>query len=74
MIDPRNEKRFAAAGLKGVFRSDDGGETWAAVAPLPKGFTMPRDGWYSNIAWDPGRDVFYASMMGKATYRLERAK
>jgi len=74
MIDPRNEKRFAAAGLKGIFRSDDGGETWAPVAQLPKGFTMPRDGWYSNVAWDPGRDVFYASMMGKATYRLERGK
>jgi photosystem II stability/assembly factor-like uncharacterized protein len=74
MIDPRNEKRFAAAGVKGLFRSDDGGETWTHVAALPKGFNMPRDGWYSNVAWDPANDVFYASMMGKATYRLERAK
>ena len=71
MIDPRNEKRIAVAGLKGVFRSDDGGETWGpVVAALPKGFTMPHAGWYSNVAWDPVRDVFYASMMGKATYRL----
>jgi photosystem II stability/assembly factor-like uncharacterized protein len=73
MLDPRNEKRIAAAGLKGVFRSDDGGETWKMVTPsLPKGFTMPRAGWYSNVAWDPAHDVFYASMMGKATYRLQR--
>jgi photosystem II stability/assembly factor-like uncharacterized protein len=74
MLDPRNEKRIAAAGLKGVFRSDDRGETWKVVTPaLPKGFTMPRAGWYSNVAWDPVHDVFYASMMGKATYRLERS-
>ena len=72
MIDPRNEQRIAVAGLKGIARSNDGGETWRTVATaLPKGFTMPRAGWYSNVAWDPVRDVFYASMMGKATYRLE---
>jgi photosystem II stability/assembly factor-like uncharacterized protein len=75
MIDPRNEKRIAVAGLKGIARSNDGGETWTTVtAALPKGFTMPRAGWYSNVAWDPVRDIFYASMMGKPTYRLERAK
>jgi hypothetical protein len=74
MLDPRNEKRFAVAGMKGIFRTDDGGETWTTVAPLPKGFQMPRDGWYTNVAWDPGRDIFYASAMGKATLKLERAK
>ena len=75
MIDPRNEKRIAVAGLKGITRSNDGGETWnPVVAALPKGFTMPQAGWYSNVAWDPVRDVFYASMMGRATYRLEGAK
>jgi hypothetical protein len=75
MIDPRNDKRFAAAGPKGIVRSDDGGGTWTSVTDaLPKGLTMPREGWYSNVAWDPTRDVFYASQMGKATYRLERAK
>jgi dienelactone hydrolase/photosystem II stability/assembly factor-like uncharacterized protein len=73
MIDPRNPKRIAVAGLKGVFRSNDGGETWQAVASaLPKGFTMPRAGWYSNVAWDPVRDIYYASMMGKATFKLTR--
>lgn len=73
MIDPHNELRIAVAGLKGIARSNDGGQTWTTVVTaLPKGFTMPRAGWYSNVAWDPGRDVFYASMMGKATYRLER--
>lgn len=75
MIDPRNDKRFAVAGLKGIFRTNDGGETWTVVTPaLPKGFTMPMAGWYSNVAWDPTRDVFYASMMGRPTYRLEAAK
>ena len=74
MIDPRNDKRIAVAGLKGIARSNDGGETWTTVAAaLPKGFTMPRAGWYSNVAWDPVHDVVYASMMGKATYRLQRS-
>jgi photosystem II stability/assembly factor-like uncharacterized protein len=74
-VDPKNEKRIAAAGQKGVFRTDDGGETWTQVtAALPKGFQMPREGWYANVAWDPVRDVFYASQMGKPTYRLERGK
>ena len=75
MIDPRNEKRIAVAGLQGIARSNDGGETWNEVAAaLPKAFTMPKAGWYSNVAWDPVHDVFYASMMGKATYRLQGAK
>jgi len=71
MFDPKDEKHFAAAGLKGIFETTDGGETWKSVGPLPEKFSMPKAGWFANVDWDPGRGIFYASQMGKATYRLE---
>ena len=39
--------------------------------PLPAGFFVPRAGWFTNVGADPGRGVFCASRMGKATYRAE---
>ncbi len=71
LFDPKDEKRLAAAGPKGIFVSADGGETWKAVAPLPEKFGMPKPGWFANVDWDPARGLFYASQMGKGTYRLE---
>jgi photosystem II stability/assembly factor-like uncharacterized protein len=71
MIDPRNEKRIAVAGVKGIFRTNDGGETWSKVATLPAGADLPKAGWYSNVVWDPVSDEFYVSKMGKPTFRLE---
>jgi hypothetical protein len=75
MIDPKNGQRFVVAGVKGIFQTVDGGQTWTAVAAsLPPEFTMPKAGWYATVAWDPVRDVFYASQMGKPTYRLSAAR
>ena len=71
-FDPKDEKHLAAAGPKGVYETTDGGGTWKPVAPLPAGFDVPKPGWFSNVAWDPGRGLFYTSRMGKPTYRLER--
>ncbi len=71
MIDPKNEKHFAAAGPKGIFETTDAGETWKNVGPLPPGFTIPKAGWFANIAWDPAKEIFYASQMGKPAYKLE---
>jgi len=71
MFDPKDEKHFAAAGVKGIFETTDGGETWKPVGPLPEKFSMPKPGWFANVDWDPSRGVFYASQMGKATYKLE---
>jgi photosystem II stability/assembly factor-like uncharacterized protein len=70
----KDETHFAAAGKKGIVQTSDAGKTWTPVAPLPEKFTMPKAGWFANIAWDPVHDIFYASQMGKATYRLERGK
>jgi photosystem II stability/assembly factor-like uncharacterized protein len=72
MVDPSDEKRMVVAGAKGIFQTADGGQTWKLVtASLPPEFTFPKPGWYANIAWDPRHNVFYASQMGKPTYRLK---
>lgn len=71
MFDPKDEKRFAAAGSKGIFETADGGETWKPVGPLPEKFSLPKPGWYANVDWDPARGIYYASQMGKGTFRLE---
>jgi len=74
-FDPKNEKQIVVAGAKGIFRTDDGGDSWNLVSRLPMGFEkLPKAGWFTNVAWDPVHDVFYVSHMGKPTYRLEAAK
>jgi hypothetical protein len=63
------------AGAKGIFQTDDGGQAWKLVSRLPEGFEkLPKAGWYTNVAWDPVHNAFYASLMGKPTYRLELPK
>ena len=71
LLDPKNEKRIVVAGVNGIFRTIDGGETWTHVATLPAGADIPKPGWYTNVAWDPVNDRFYVSKMGNPTYRLE---
>jgi photosystem II stability/assembly factor-like uncharacterized protein len=71
LFDPKNENHIVVAGVKGIFRTTDGGESWDKVATLPAGADLPNPGWYSNVAWDPVGDIFYVSKMGKPTYRLE---
>ena len=74
MLDPKNDKHMAAAGMKGIFETTDGGETWKQVGKLPPGFSMPKAGWFANVAWDPASGTFYASQMGKPTYKLQMGK
>ena len=74
-FDPKNEMRIVVAGAKGIFRTDDGGDSWKLVGRLPMDFEkLPKNGWFTNVAWDPVHDVLYVSHMGKPTYRLEAAK
>jgi photosystem II stability/assembly factor-like uncharacterized protein len=74
-FDPKNDKRIVVAGIQGIFQTDDGGESWKLLARLPAGFEkLPKDGWFTNVAWDPVHDTFYVSHMGKPTYRLATAK
>jgi outer membrane protein assembly factor BamB len=73
-FDPANENRIAVAGAKGIFESADGGESWEHIAALPEGFVLPKGGWYSNVAWDPARGIYYASHMGRPTYKLNATR
>lgn len=74
-FDPKNDKRMVAAGAKGILGTDDGGQSWKLVSRLPIDFEkLPKAGWFTNVAWDPVHDVYYASRMGKPTYRLEVPK
>ena len=74
-FDPKNERRIVVAGAEGIFRTDDGGDSWKLVSRLPMGFEkLPKAGWFTNVAWDPVHDLFYVSHMGKPTYRLEAPK
>lgn len=74
-FDPQHDQRMVVAGAKGIFQTDNGGEGWKLVARLPAGFEkLPKDGWFTNVAWDPLHDTFYVSHMGKPTYRLQGTK
>ena len=70
-FDPKDDNHLAVAGAKGIFETRDGAKSWTRVAPLPENFDVPKPGWFSNIAWDPARRLFYASRMGKPTFRLQ---
>lgn len=79
----KDDNHIVVVGKKGFQESTDGGKTWAVVAPFPKGVTeVPNkkaQEWTMgvglvgpNYAWDPIHNVFYASSMGKHTYKFER--
>lgn len=65
-------KHFVVAGKSGFFETQDGGASWQVAAPLPTGFGASRVG--PNYAWDPRADIFYASTMGKPTFKFERSQ
>jgi photosystem II stability/assembly factor-like uncharacterized protein len=54
----------------GLHETKDGGESWTLAAKLPAGFSVGGVG--PNYAWDPVADIFYASSMGKDTFRYQR--
>jgi photosystem II stability/assembly factor-like uncharacterized protein len=57
-------------GKDGFHETTDGGKEWKKVAPLPDGFKVGGVG--PNYAWDAINDIFYASSMGKDTFRWKR--
>lgn len=66
----KDDSHMVVVTKEGFQESKDGGKTWKMAAPLPKGFNVGLVG--PNYAWDPVNDLFYASAMGKATYRFTR--
>ena len=65
-----DDHRIVVVGKEGFSESTDGGQTWKPAAPLPPGFNANLVG--PNYAWDSIHDLFYASSMGRHTYRFER--
>jgi hypothetical protein len=65
-------KHLMVVGKDGFHESKDGGEQWKLVCSLPEGFSAGLVG--PNYAWDARNDVFYASSMGKDTFKFVRGK
>jgi photosystem II stability/assembly factor-like uncharacterized protein len=63
----KDQNQLVAVGAEGIMRTDDAGKTWKVVAPLAPQINLKGPG--ANYAWDPVHNVFYASQMGKATFR-----
>lgn len=69
----KDEKHVVVAGKGGIMETTDGGQTWSLVAALPDPYkSPPGSGWFLNLAFDPVNNLFYASWMGKPTYRYRR--
>jgi hypothetical protein len=61
---------MVVVGKDGFHETTDGGKEWKKVAALPEGFKVGGVG--PNYAWDCTNDIFYASSMGKDTFRYRR--
>ena len=82
----KNERQIVVVGKRdkdvGFWQTEDAGQTWRQVAPLPDiARKTPPDwtpskqwaaGWFFNFGWDPRGNVFYASKMGNPTFKYER--
>jgi photosystem II stability/assembly factor-like uncharacterized protein len=61
---------LVVVGKQGWHETRDGCQSWQVVAPLPPEFNVGLVG--PNYAWDPQANIFYASSMGKDTFKYER--
>lgn len=69
----KDENHIVVAAKDGIKETTDGGQTWTVAAPVPETLrNPPHPGWYLNLAFDPVHNHFYASWMGKPTYRYKR--
>jgi hypothetical protein len=66
----KEPEHMVVVGKQGFHETLDGGKTWQLAAPLPPEFNVGMVG--PNYAWDPNADIFYASSMGKDTFKFER--
>lgn len=69
----KDARQIVAVGKGGIFETTDAGKHWQTVGTLPAELNeVDRPGWFLNFAFDPVNNIFYASRMGKATYKLQR--
>jgi hypothetical protein len=69
----RDEKEILVVGKDGVFVTRNSGESWTRVAglkPKERGFEFTPN-WFGCYAWDPLKNVLYASAMGNPVFKLE---
>ncbi len=62
-------------GNDGVLETTDGGETWKNIAALPPDYPRIAQlgrGAQPSFAFDPARNILYASFMGKPAYKMQR--
>jgi hypothetical protein len=53
----------------GLYKSHNGGQSWALAAPLAPEITVLQGGKWATYGWDPIHDIFYASQMSKPAFR-----
>jgi photosystem II stability/assembly factor-like uncharacterized protein len=69
----RDASEMLVVGKDGVFTTKDTGKTWTRAAGLkPKegGFVFTPN-WFGCYAWDPLKNILYASSMGNPVYKLQ---
>lgn len=66
----KDSTHMIVVGSDGFHETTNGGKDWKKVAPLPKDFKVGGVG--PNYAWDHHHNIFYASSMGKDTFRFKR--
>ena len=69
----RDASEMLVVGKDGVFTTKDAGKTWTRAASLkPKegGFVFTPN-WFGCYAWDPLKNILYASSMGNPVYMLK---
>ena len=69
----RDEKEMLVVGKDGVSMTRSAGATWKPVSSLkPKegGFVFTPN-WFGCYAWDPVKNILYASSMGNPVYKTE---
>ena len=67
-----DQKEMVIIAREGVYKSKNGGESWAHAAGLkPKegGFVFSPN-WFGCYAWDPVNNILYASAMGNPVYKI----
>ena len=69
----RDEKEMLVVGKDGVSMTRNAGATWklaASLKPKEGGFVFTPN-WFGCYAWDPVKNILYASSMGNPVYKME---
>jgi len=68
----KDEDHMLVGGEFGLMETADGGKHWELAALYPEKMKYEPRGWFGTFAWDPVKDIFYASLMGQQAYKYER--